>query len=118
MRLRLLFAVASLLLLCAPAASARKKRRWWRRPGGDKDALGRILNAAADEDHYRVLGVKVTATPAEMDDARKRLALLVHPDKVPADDRHRAEAAFIALQEACVAEVARRGSYRMRPAGS
>lgn len=50
--------------------------------------------------HYATLGVSPDATPAEVRKAYKRLALVHHPDKVPASAQAAATVRFRAVKEA------------------
>jgi len=56
------------------------------------------MNAAGMKDHYKTLGVKPSATPAEIKKAYRALAVKYHPDKNP--DNTLAEAQFKEVQEA------------------
>ncbi|KAF2449229.1 hypothetical protein P171DRAFT_480333 [Karstenula rhodostoma CBS 690.94] len=49
---------------------------------------------------YRILGLGISATPSEVRDAYKSLAIIVHPDKVAACDREHATAEFQKLKAA------------------
>lgn len=50
------------------------------------------------QDHYTILGLTTTCTPADIKTAYRRLALILHPDKKPNDPN--ATAKFQKLQEA------------------
>ena len=45
------------------------------------DLVERVIRAAAAADYYAVLGVDRRASVAEIDSARKRLQVALHPDK-------------------------------------
>lgn len=65
----------------------------------------------AAKDYYRILGVKASATQAEIKKAYRALAFRYHPDKNPGN--HLAEAQFKEIQEAyaVIADDAKRGRY-------
>ena len=52
------------------------------------------------DDYYSVLGVSKTASPKKIKSAYRKLALKYHPDKVNAEDKEKAEAKFVQINEA------------------
>lgn len=71
----------------------------------DEDDSALLGGTSGDpQGHYRSLGLQVTAGTDEVKLAFRRLALTMHPDKVPADAglaaREKAEVAFRTVQQA------------------
>lgn len=62
---------------------------------------------------YEVLGIPSTSSAAEIRTAYRRLALRVHPDKVPPEDRDAANKSFqeLAFAYAVLSDEARRKRY-------
>ena len=58
-----------------------------------------IINAECGEDYYKILGVKRTATKAEIKRAFKKLSLKYHPDKNK-DNPKKAKEMFIKIANA------------------
>lgn len=54
------------------------------------DAASEAARIAAAGDHYKVLGVAVTADESTIKKSYRRLAVLLHPDKNPDERAHEA----------------------------
>ena len=52
------------------------------------------------KNHYEVLGVSRSASPAELDEAQRRLILEAHPDKVPPSQRSISDRRAMRINEA------------------
>ena len=52
------------------------------------------------DDYYAILGIKRTASPKQIKSAYRKLALKYHPDKVPEEEKEKAEDMFIKVSEA------------------
>ena len=89
-----------LVMMLMPGAQCKRKRK--NNDKKKKNELERVLQAAEKGDLYEVLGVKRDASAKALDDARKRAALAVHPDKHRADPQTYAAAnsAFDYVQDA------------------
>jgi len=51
-------------------------------------------------DYYKILGLKKTCSDKDIKKAYRKLALKYHPDKVPEDQKEKAEAKFLKVSEA------------------
>lgn len=70
-----------------------------------------------DQDHYRVLGVDRSATPEQIKQAYRELALKYHPDRNPNDARAQEAFKQVAAAYDVLSDSSKRRDYDARPAG-
>lgn len=64
------------------------------------ERVQKLMKQAKKRDYYKILGVRRTASKAEILKAYRKLAIKWHPDKYEGDDKKKAEKMFIDIAAA------------------